>query len=379
MQGPKDTPLSSQVKWQTAFWALITIATNVMTQPSGRLLFSKSRYRLYLRSSPIICALDAIYFLVRILISPFLLGITVRQAIRLITRERYNKDMVEELQSLKKQTWLRWIFFLVGTLGPVVKLAAMQGVPWTKTWGMMFLGAFVVFEGMVFVSAKDIYLKEEGYPTEQKGNAALLPRFVQRDANSFYDTERILFSTGIIIHCMVLIWAAIDIWRLRGGALDQVGSVILILFILFLIFVHLIGILLTFVAFIFCMREGPWILAMVCFLSCGYVGKLLSMFVEIIGWVPSRVWYDFLVFLGICGSISVLWCCTYMLCMHFPRLGMVLLVIPFSADISPGKIDEQAFGALIFFLVNFLVCFLWYWLRYNPEGTGLPDWTGLFG
>jgi len=33
---------------------------------------------------------------------------------------------------LKNQAWLRWPFFVVGTLGPVIKLAVWQGLPWMK-------------------------------------------------------------------------------------------------------------------------------------------------------------------------------------------------------------------------------------------------------
>jgi hypothetical protein len=55
-----------------------------------------------------------------------------------------DEEEAENIQSLEKQTWLRWVFFLVGTLGPAIKLAAMQGIPWTKAWGMMFLGSFLM-------------------------------------------------------------------------------------------------------------------------------------------------------------------------------------------------------------------------------------------
>lgn len=61
-------------------------------------------------------------------------------------RERY-KDIggiSEGLQSLEKQTWLRWVFFVVGTVGLLIKLMAMQGMLWTKAWDYMFLFAFLV-------------------------------------------------------------------------------------------------------------------------------------------------------------------------------------------------------------------------------------------
>jgi len=39
------------------------------------------------------------------------------------------EDLSEGIKSLEKQLWLQWIFVLVGTLGPAIKLASMQGVP----------------------------------------------------------------------------------------------------------------------------------------------------------------------------------------------------------------------------------------------------------
>jgi len=61
-------PKPSQVSWQSAFWALVPITLNTMTQPSGMILDGMildmpSRYGFFLRSSPIICFLDTIYVL----------------------------------------------------------------------------------------------------------------------------------------------------------------------------------------------------------------------------------------------------------------------------------------------------------------------------
>lgn len=39
--------------------------------------------------------------------------------------------------------------FLLGTFGPAIKLTAIQGVPWIKAWGMMFLLPWLVFECIV--------------------------------------------------------------------------------------------------------------------------------------------------------------------------------------------------------------------------------------
>jgi hypothetical protein len=75
------------------------LVTNVMTQPSGRVLSLTSRYRTYLRSSPIICALDALAFLLRVFITPCLLPMSLHQALKTTIRERY-KDIEDASEGL---------------------------------------------------------------------------------------------------------------------------------------------------------------------------------------------------------------------------------------------------------------------------------------
>jgi hypothetical protein len=123
---------------------LIPLATAAMAKPSGSALSLPSRYRNSLRISPILCTLDTVSFIVSILTSPYMLKMPVRQSIVLTVRDRYRytKEASDAIHNLQKQTWLRWIFFLVGILGPAIKLASMKGVPWEKIWGILFIGAF---------------------------------------------------------------------------------------------------------------------------------------------------------------------------------------------------------------------------------------------
>jgi hypothetical protein len=58
------------------------------------------------------------------------------------------------MQSLEKQAWLRWVFFVVGTLGPSIKPMAMEGVPWTKAWGVMLLFAFLVIKAAALLEER---------------------------------------------------------------------------------------------------------------------------------------------------------------------------------------------------------------------------------
>lgn len=52
-------------------------------------------------------------------------------------------------------TWLRWLWFILGTLPPAVKLLAMGGIPWEQAWGLMFLTSWTVNEGLMMFASID--------------------------------------------------------------------------------------------------------------------------------------------------------------------------------------------------------------------------------
>jgi hypothetical protein len=59
---------SNEVSWQSAYYALIPIALNSMLQPrepTGTTCGFDASLRIYLRSSPIVCAVDAAFILIR--------------------------------------------------------------------------------------------------------------------------------------------------------------------------------------------------------------------------------------------------------------------------------------------------------------------------
>ncbi|KAN0108826.1 hypothetical protein V8E51_008568 [Hyaloscypha variabilis] len=117
-----------------------------MAQPSGRVLGLPPKYHTYLRCSPIICAVDTLSILIHLI--SYLKSYSIKEAIPLFIRERFGDDEedVEGIQAIEKVTFVRWLFFVFGTLGQAIKLMAMDGIFWTKTWGAMFLVSFLVVE-----------------------------------------------------------------------------------------------------------------------------------------------------------------------------------------------------------------------------------------
>jgi hypothetical protein len=101
--------------------------------------------------------------------------------------------------------------------GPSIKLMAMQGVPWTKAWGAMFLFAFLVSEAAALFarrsSTPSIY---SSLPGIHNSAAQLATKW--HVARRFESMESWVFYAGSAAHCAVLLWAFFDIWALRGPA-----------------------------------------------------------------------------------------------------------------------------------------------------------------
>ncbi|PMD13026.1 hypothetical protein NA56DRAFT_652055 [Hyaloscypha hepaticicola] len=241
-QSMSSNEAASPVSWQTLFWTLIPLVTNVMTQPSGRVLSQPSRYRTYLRTSPIICFLDAFAFLIRVFSAPYFLHVPISRALNTTIRERYgdikDEDASEGIQSLEKQTWLRWVFFVVGTLGPSIKLMAMQGVPWTKVWGALFLFAFLVIEAGALLGKKSSM--SSAYSSLPAINGQATRTTSERQVLQGFETIETFTSWyGIMAHCAVFVWAFFDLWILRASAYDSVekgimASLVSLIFIVYL-------------------------------------------------------------------------------------------------------------------------------------------------
>ncbi|PMD44731.1 hypothetical protein L207DRAFT_579660 [Hyaloscypha variabilis F] len=180
---------SFQVSWQTAYWTLIPLAVNTMAQPSGRVLGLPPKYHTYLRCSPIICAVDTLSILIHLI--SYLKSYSIKEAIPLFIRERFGDDEedVEGIQAIEK----------------AIKLMAMDGIFWTKTWGAMFLVSFLVVEVLVILSWK--YSSHTPLPETQDTHRTLRIR-----ANMERSDEQ-LMALSANLYFFILVSAIIDIYN----------------------------------------------------------------------------------------------------------------------------------------------------------------------
>ncbi|ERF74081.1 hypothetical protein EPUS_08129 [Endocarpon pusillum Z07020] len=216
---------SPEVLWQSAYFSLVPLAISVMTQPCGDMLLLPSHNRIYLRVSPIVCALDSLAILIRfcVYISS---GIGIRNSARKIEKKRFkvkfglalrdaDPDREEISRSLENLTFLRWILFAIGTLPTTIRLLAMGGVPWTKAFGIMFLVSFFVVEIVVVFIGKDLGRSSIPRSPQYKDDD---PGAEKREEH-LKKIDHLGAVFGLLLHMGLLTWAWIMICRRANGYL----------------------------------------------------------------------------------------------------------------------------------------------------------------
>ena len=142
--------VSSEVSWQSAFWSLPPLAINSMMQPWGRVCGFDPSLRTYLRSSPIVCAFDAVTIIIRFIAYSCLGHSAPVAAKKVIVARCGDKEETElgGIQSLEQVLFLRCVLFVICVLPQTIKLMACFGLPWTQLWGCFYLVSFIVVEVM---------------------------------------------------------------------------------------------------------------------------------------------------------------------------------------------------------------------------------------
>ena len=230
MEGPasSDPSPSSPVTWHVAFWVLLALALNSMAQPAGRICGHPSRFRIYLASSPIICATDALLMLTRLAFTVVYIDISLPKAARLLLLWRADRRPTKllsaslgepnapepEASEPKLKTWPRWLFFAMGVLPAAIKLASFSGVPWTQAWGLMFAASFAVIEIVTLLAQVGIHKHDTPVPAAlglssiewQEPRHQQLRSKVARLSTIIGDLETTIFLFAIFAQLGIAFW-----------------------------------------------------------------------------------------------------------------------------------------------------------------------------
>lgn len=209
---------SNEVSWASVFWPLVPIAMNSMFQarePTGKTCGFDASLRIYTRSSPVICVVDAAFILIRF---PFYMrGRTyslrslaraakeIRCAHGLIDEEpKHGRTVREErrpgqLLTPEVNTFLFYSLIGAGVLTQLPKLMAYSGgsgaVSWTIAWAWFYFGAWCVVE-LTFQLAR------------RAGDAHLSRARINTLETSIEPVEKLFGWAAIVIQLVIL--AAVD-------------------------------------------------------------------------------------------------------------------------------------------------------------------------
>jgi hypothetical protein len=153
---PQDG-LGSEVLASTLFWALLPIALNTMTQPSGRILGFPPWYNFALRISPIVCAVNAISTLVELLFRAYTFK-SFKTAFLGIAAHRFKGASDAgtnegRFENLRRNSVFRIGLFVLGALPQAVMLYASKGIPWAQSCCTAYLASFVLDELVLYFSS----------------------------------------------------------------------------------------------------------------------------------------------------------------------------------------------------------------------------------
>jgi len=369
-----------------------------MAQPPGRVCSLLAKYRTYLRSSPLLCAADCLSILIRL--APFSSAFPFKDAIRLLVHERFgdveNEDEDEEgIHAIEKLTFVRWMFFVFGTLGPGIKLLAMEGVPWTKAWGTMFLVSFMMVEGLVILSWR--FGEYEVVPESRD-----MEKF-QRIKSKLSAIYGLSVGIAVVLHGLLLSWIIIDIQIgfhhksfiiIMPKTLAQ-GVAVLLIETTLLVGVFYNGVLIIgwpiSSAIDFIIANSRWKFEITTALVL-WLSVVLALFLAYISLdLPGKneffveIVVDWCFLLALSAPALLVYIYLEPMAKSFPRLAKsVFITLP-----KPGKRVRQGavmknrsdltYWCFMMFLYSTVLCVIWYAYRYNPEGTVNRGWTGVFG
>lgn len=360
IQAPAVDGISSStpVTWQTLLWVLITLTCSTMSQPSGRGLGISSKYAMWLRSSPLYCFFDILHIPCRLIQIRIHSIYSSREGLEQLVARRFYYDANQYPERFANSTIARWIFFILGSLGPSIKVFTMTGVPWTQAWSTMFLVSFIVFELLLYLVDRPLVRLES--PTTH--------RYFQSLDQEFKKMEGGLVRLAFFTHLLLLTFAVSSLWPMTLEIFDPQSKgrfeLAALRFCLTIWEITMSGVLVWAIWMLFFNEKrtsekqtSDPVFSMIMILTCVTFSGIIAYSV---GWRSTVVDYCIVILSG----------CLLTLFFGYGRQ---------SALMQQHIEDIDSFYAFLAFVLNLVVVVLWYKFEYDPIGTNNPSWTAIWG
>jgi hypothetical protein len=302
------------------------------------------------RSSPLVCATDALEVLLRLLAYMYV-GASAPAAARRIVQKRMWQPPRSIAVARAADPPLTFgdqhprahiVLFVLGVLPQAIKLFGMRGIPWTQACGGLYLSSYLVIAGV-----------------------GVLARYAEGDTDADISWRRAaLVERTMKVWNFASIWvvavaqAGVWVWCVRALLLpvwDMEAKAFVLYIILwtpvFLIFRTIV--------------EAPTILASLSFFATPLIPTTL-------GKIAYFVFCASLLGLCIYGY-------PYFIDFLFPVQYLLFSVYVLVAAFFATKVVPHHLLKIFFGLVNLVLSILYYRFRYDPTGTVKPLWAGKLG
>lgn len=373
MESPQPSPeLSppSTVSWESLLWGIVTIALNSMSQPSGAVCGYKADVGFLLRSSPVICVIDAVQHSVHLLYSYFVSQPRSfsKARDRLIENHRFQRESHNRYVALGKSEWYGRAVVFVITVSQFVKIVALGGVLWSKVIAMCYLGSFLLMEFFVVWPAAWRWAPSTPGPSKEEISR------VDNDDNAVESVALPPRNETLFTYASIALAVAFMLWFTSAACRDIFGQPHHTLLSWAAIVTGSLGTFLAVPGFWYSIRHSgttSWseiktatlLLFIVIVAPAGfYIG----------GWFVPVETTTVLVGLG-AAMLTTLWA----------GLGFVYALETLRLVRKPGRDRErkkvEQFAAVYFFVLHFGTGLLFYTCSYNAAGTIKPSWTEKLG
>lgn len=353
-----------------------------------------SEYRTYLRCSPLLCGVDALSRILHLLACMTYGGMSFHESLNNMAREQSSRfthpdqsiphpvhdseHSSEGIQNIENMIWMRWVFFILGTLPPALKLLSVEGIPWSRTWVILFLSSWIVNEILAFL----VWFK----PLSRRSTAQLesWPGFEPRRQESrldrlrrwIYHLKRSLGLSALIIQLILMSEVVRSIYHKSPDdnfhpGIGNRGTLVLIV--------------LTVIAL------GPnrlLSLSLSEVYNIEWIGKALSWLNGLVFLISN--YYDFWALIWMIAvlviasplvtAMNVFW--GLMIDFDNPRIhnfGRNLLLLQQSTTGRGLVVQSGVCLALLFSAATLAFCALAYCYLVDLENTVTPTWSGVFG